>query len=174
MKDWYVLFTGYENSLVTMKRLVKNVLPKGCGTYVPVIIKNNKDRPTRLYNQSLYPFYIFVCCTDPDQLGLLERKMKQMRIDGYFLKDQNGEPAKLTSDEIREIEMRNMDRDSKLLMEKDGFSAGTRVRCSMGPMKGFEGCVAFITNEFVFVSLVTKKKKVTVEVPMLYSDLEII
>ena len=42
MKNWYVLFTGYENSLATMKRLVKTCLPKGCGAYIPITTKNNK------------------------------------------------------------------------------------------------------------------------------------
>ena len=173
MKDWYVLFTGYENSLATMKTLVKSVLPKGCGAYAPVMIKGYKDRPNRFHNTSLYPFYIFICCTEESQLGILERKMNAMHIDGYFLRHPNGSPAKLTSDDIREIELRNASQDMKLLTEKDGFSSGVRVRVVSGPLDGYEGSVAYITNEYVYVSMVTKKKQLTIEVPFLYSDLEV-
>lgn len=174
MKDWYVLFTGYENSLVTMKRLVKSVLPRGCGAYAPVVVKGHKDRPNRTHNQSLYPFYLFVCVTEESQLAILEKKMRALRIDGYLLRNPNGTPAKLTSDDIREIEIRNASREQNILTEKNGFSAGERVRAVSGPLKGYEGSVAYITNEYVYVSMVTTRKKLTIEVPFLYSDLEII
>ncbi len=174
MKDWYVLFTGYENSLVTMKRLVKSVLPRGCGTYAPVIVKGHKDRPTRFHNQSLYPFYLFICVTEENQLAILEKKMRSLRIDGYFLRKPDGSPAKLTSDDIREIELRNMSQERDILTEKNGFSAGVRVRVISGPLEGYESSVAYITKDYVFVAMTTTRKNLNIEVPMLYSDLEII
>jgi len=172
MKDWYVLFTGYENTLVTMKRLVKSCLPKGCGAYVPVKVTGNKERPNRFYNQSVYPFYIFICCTDKSQLSILEQKMKQMRIDGYFLTEPNGEIATLTSDEIRKITANAADESTKELKEMNGFTAGDSVKVIGGPMEGFSSRVAFVTSEYAFISLVTHKKNRSIEIPVLYSDLE--
>lgn len=174
MKEWYVLFTGYENTLVTMKRMVKDCLPRGCGVYAPSTIKANRERPTRLYNQSVFPFYIFVCCTEISQLAVIEERLKQLRIDGYFLRDSSGKLGKLTSNEVREIEMHNSNNKQVLLTEKDGFSSGSRVRVVEGPMKGLEGSIAFLTEDFAFLSVTTSKKKLTIEVPMLYTDLELL
>lgn len=171
MKNWYVLFTGYENTLVTLKRLVKSCLPKGCGAYAPVTIKGSDERPNRIYNQSLYPFYLFICCTDKSQLKVLLDKMYQLHIEGYFLTTLDGELAQLTSDEIRQIEESKQDEVVNAVKEINGYSSGDRVRVTSGPMKGLVSSVAFVTKDYAFVSMITKKHK-PIEVPFLYSTLE--
>jgi len=171
MKNWYVLFTGYENTLVTMKRLVKSCLPKGCGVYVPVTVKGSAERPNRFYHQSVYPFYMFICCTEVKQLDILLKKMKELKIDGYFLTNENGEPAALSSDEIRNITATKETKD-KPITDLNGFSLGDTVRVKSGPFLGYESSISILTKEFAFVPLETKKKKRTIDLPVLYCDLE--
>ena len=171
MKNWYVLFTGYENTLVTMKRLVKSCLPKGCGTYVPVTIKGSTDRPNRLYHQSVYPFYIFVCCTDPSQLDILLKKMRELKIDGYFLTNERGEKATLSSDEVRKITTQK-DTPDKPVTKLNGFSLGDKIRIKYGPFLGYESNISVLTPEFAFIPITTKKKKRCIDLPVFYSDLE--
>lgn len=174
MKNWYVLFTGYENSLATMKRLVKTCLPKGCGAYIPITTKSNKNRPTRVYSQSLYPFYLFICCTDEKQLYVLEKKMHQLNIDGYFLENTDGKIVPLSADEVRALVSVEFDDQKKPIADEkiNGFSSGDFITVIDGPFKGYTSRIAYVTEEYAYISMLTKKKKIAIEVPMLYSDIK--
>lgn len=168
MKQWYILFTAYENSLATMKKLVKSNLPKGCGAYIPSTIVGAKYHKNRLYNKPVYPFYLFVCCTDGKQLDILQKKMRGLNIDGYFLQNVDGNYATLTSDQIRSMETHKKDNIEASTCE---YCVGEEVVVSGGPMTGLRGLVTAITDEFVYLSLCTKRGKF-LELPVLYSDLQ--
>lgn len=171
MKKWYILFTGYENSLATMKRLVKSCLPRGCGAYIPTTVKNNKDRPTRVYNQPIYPFYLFICCTDSSHLGILKKKMSQLKIDGYFLTDPDGTIVTLTTEEVRDI-MENAEDTIKAPSKITTlYKPGDTIVVSSGPLSGLCGRVAYITHEYVYVSVLSKTTKNNLEIPLLVSDI---
>lgn len=167
MKKWYILFTNYENSLATMKRLVKTHLPKGCGAYIPVTISGNKYHKTRIYNKPVYPFYIFICCTDESQLKILSKKMAPLNIVGYFLQNQDGSYATLSSEQIK-----NMETNILKPMESDDnpYYPGESVEIVAGPMSGISGMVTSVSGELVFVTLQTVKGRY-IDLPVLKSDL---
>ena len=169
MKSWYILFTNYENSLATMRKLVKSHLPKGCGAYIPVTISGNKFHKTRIYNKPMYPFYIFICCTDESQLKVLRSKMSKNNIVGYFLQNSDGTYAKLSSDQIRSLET-NYRLPTKNTVDSP-YELGDEVHVEMGPMKGISGLITSITGEYVFISMCTNKGKY-IDLPVLVSDLK--
>lgn len=167
MKQWYILFTNYENSLATMKRLVKAHLPLGCGAYIPVTLVGKRYHKTRMYNKPLYPFYLFVCCTDTKQLDILLRKMKALNIDGYFLQNADNTYATLTSDQIRHMET-NLTQTST--ETECPFAPGEEVVVVSGPMSGISGLVTSYSEEYVFISMCTKKGRF-IELPVLVTDI---
>lgn len=167
MKQWYILFTAYENSLATMKRLVKSNLPRGCGAYIPSTVVGNKYHKTRVYNKPVYPFYLFICCTDPEQLSVLRKKMRNLNIEGYFLQNVDGTYATLSSDQIRNMETHKQSTNNII---ESHFAIGEEITVETGPMAGFKGVITTLTEEFVYLSLCTKKGKF-IELPVLYSDL---
>lgn len=167
MKTWYILFTNYENSLATMKRLVKSHLPKGCGAYIPTMVTGNKYQKKRLYNKPMYPFYLFVCCTSETQLDILLKKMSSMNISGYFLKNSDGSYATLSLDQIRKLETSFSKEPTQ---EEINYLPGDTVRVVSGPMSGVSGTVTSVINDKVLISFETKKGKY-IELPILVSDL---
>lgn len=169
MKSWYILYTNYENSLSTMKTLVRSHLPKGCGAYIPVTISENKFHKTRIYNKPMYPFYIFICCTDESQLKVLKKKMLQNNIVGYFLRNSDGSYAKMSSEQIR-----NLETNYKLPKTDDvvnPFEVGDEAHVEHGPMKGISGIITSVSGEYVFISMCTDKNKY-IDLPLLMSDLK--
>lgn len=168
MKKWYILFTNYENSLATMKRLITANLPKGCGAYIPITVTGNKYHKTRTYTKPLYPFYLFICCKEESQLGILLKKMVPLNIEGYFLQNSDGTYATLSSDQIRHMETSLSQVQD---MTNPEFTPGQSVNIVSGPMKGMKGLVTALSNEYVFVSMSTNKGKF-IELPVLAADLE--
>ena len=168
MKQWYILFTAYENSLSTMKKLVKSNLPRGCGAYIPsTIVVGNKYHTNRVYNKPVYPFYLFICCTEQKQLNILRKKMRLLNIEGYFLQNVDGTYATLSSDQIRNMETH---KQQSTHIQESQYAIGEEVTVATGPMAGFTGVITTLTDEFVYLSLCTKKGKF-IELPILYSDL---
>ena len=169
MKEWYILYTNYENSLATMKKLVKTHLPKGCGAYIPVTISENKFHKTRIYNKPMYPFYIFICCTEEKQLKILAKKMNSNGIYGYFLRNSDGTYAKMSSDQIR-----NLETNYKLPKQENTnnpFDVGDEIHVTHGPMTGISGIVTSTSGEYVFISMCTEKGTY-IDLPLLASDLK--
>lgn len=168
MKKWYILFTNYENSLATMKILAKSQLPKGCGAYIPVTISENKFHKSRVYNKSMYPFYLFICCTEESQLKILLKKMISLNIEGYFLRNSDGTYATLTSDEIRNLET-NYKITEKTRIDHS-YEIGDVVTVKNGPMTGETGVITSIDDEILTISYVTEKNN-QIDLPVLVSDL---
>ena len=169
MKHWYILFTNYENSLATMKTLVKSHLPKGCGAYIPVTISENKFHKSRIYNKSMYPFYLFIRCKEEAQLKILLKKMNSLNIDGYFLRNNDGSYATLTSDEIRNLET-NYKIPQQLNVDHP-YEIGEIITVMDGPMKGVTGCITSVVDDKVTISYTTEKNK-QIDLPVLVSDLK--
>lgn len=167
MKKWYILFTCYENTLATMKKLVKSHLPKGCGAYIPLTITGNRYHKTRLYNKPMYPFYLFVCCTDEKQLSILRSKMRSLNIEGYFLQNEDGSYATLSTEQIRSMET-NITKTPAT--QESVYFPGEEVSVINGPMKGVTGLITSISGELVYVTMCTNNGKY-IDIPILVSDL---
>jgi transcription antitermination factor NusG len=169
MKQWYILFTNYENSLATMKTLAKSQLPKGCGAYIPVTISENKFHKSRIYNKAMYPFYLFVCCTDESQLKILLKKMTALNIEGYFLRNNDGSYATLTSDEIRNLETNYKITEDTIVGHT--YAIGDVITVKNGPMTGITGPITSISDTILTISYVMEKDK-QIDLPVFVSDLQ--
>lgn len=168
MKRWYILFTNYENSLATMKTLAKSHLPKGCGAYIPVTISENKFHKSRIYNKAMYPFYLFICCTDESQLKILLKKMASFNIEGYFLRNNDGTYATLTSDEIRNLATNYKITEEKIL--DHGYEIGDVVTIKNGPMTGVSGSITSVSDVIITIAYTMEKDK-QIDLPVFVADL---
>lgn len=168
MKKWYILFTSYENSLATMKTLTKAHLPKGCGAYIPVTITENKFHKSRIYNKAMYPFYLFIGCTDESHLKILLKKMSAANIEGYFLRNSDGSYATLTSDEIRNLETNYKIQEQTQI--KHNHEIGDVITIKNGPMTGVSGVITTISEDIITISYTTDKDQ-QIDLPVFVADL---
>ena len=93
--------------------------------------------------------------------------MRSLNIEGYFLQNVDGTYATLSSDQIRNMETH---KQQSTHIQESKYAIGEEVTVATGPMAGFTGVITTLTDEFVYLSLCTKKGKF-IELPILYSDL---
>jgi len=175
MKRWYILFSEYENTVATAKRMVKHCMPKGCGMFVPIMMRNEEYHVNKLTTKPVYPFYIFIYCEEEKQLDTIIRRMESAKMYGYFLRNPDGTYATITTDDIRKIDEQGSIFTNNVVKQKPlktRFALGDLIEVVCGPMKGVVGTICSINAKYINI-LYTIDKGGVIELPVFPSDIKL-
>lgn len=172
MKTWYILFSEYENTVATAKRMIKACMPKGCGMYVPILVRNEEYHVNKLTTKPVYPFYIFIYCEKEEQLNTILKRMESHGMGGYFLTTPDGNYATITDEDIKKIKEQSMAYSSKLKTTSKSrkFALGDQIEIISGPLEGTCGTISNMNEKFINI-LYTIDKGPVIELPVFPSDI---
>lgn len=175
MKTWYILFSEYENTVATAKRMVKHCMPKGCGMFVPIMMRNEEYHVNKLTTKPVYPFYIFIYCEEESQLDTILKRMESAKMYGYFLRNPDGSYATITTDDIRKIDAQGNIFTNSISKQKpvdSKYEIGDVVQIICGPMEGVTGTISSINSKYINI-LYTIDKGNVIELPVFPSDIQL-
>jgi transcriptional antiterminator RfaH len=126
---WYCIYTKPRQEKFAQEGLKS----EGFDTYLPYIIKKTKSgRQFHEKKVPLFPCYIFVAITNPDQIMTL----KSTRGVNYILRGQKNSPIEVPVDMLKQLE--SYCREGIFQPKKDEFQKGDHLELADSIYSGIE------------------------------------
>jgi len=111
-------------------------------------------------NEPVFPGYIFVGASDPQQLISVEDEIRKAGLGFYFLRGMQGQYHTMTYVELEKMVQSGYDGVSATY--DSGIRVGRKVRISVGPYAGVVGKVTAVTRRDIKVEATCLKKDLLV------------